>query len=196
MRAGALRGMLTAVAVTAGIAFLAPGSAAAHPLGNFSVNHLSQVSISRGSVEVHYILDQAEIPTFQEIQRFDRDGDGEITGTERPPVLAGKVREIAPGLQLKVDGRAVPLGAPTGSSLTYPPGQGGLSLTRVEASFAVATAPGPHRVEFHDGTYGGRVGWKAIEVLPGRGTDVRSSVPASDPTGGLRAYPVQLLQSP
>ena len=40
------------------------------------------------------------------------------------------------------------------------------------------------------------MGWKAIEILPGEGTDVRSSVPASDPTGGLRAYPVDLLQSP
>ena len=74
------------------IAMLLPGAASAHPLGNFTVNHLSQVRISQGSVEVHYILDQAEIPTFQEIQRFDRNGDGAISGAERGPLLAAEAR--------------------------------------------------------------------------------------------------------
>jgi nickel/cobalt exporter len=172
------------------------GSAPAHPLGNFTVNHLSQVRISQGSVEVHYILDQAEIPTFQETERFDRDGNGAIDGAERAPFLAGKLAEISPGLELNVDGRVLPLGAPRDPTLSFPDGQGGLSLTRVEANFVAAIPAAAHRVELHDETYRDRVGWKAIEVLPGEGTDVRSSVPASDPTGGLRAYPVDLLQSP
>jgi nickel/cobalt exporter len=195
-RGGRSRSAPIALALAAVAAVLLPGVASAHPLGNFSINHLSQVRISQGSVEVHYILDQAEIPTFQELQSFDRNGDGAITGPERGPLLERKLAEIEPDLQLTVDGRAVDLGAPRQSSLAFPPGQGGLSLTRVEASYTAATTPGPHRVELHDGTYPGRVGWKAIQVLPGEGTDVRSSVPASDPTGGLRAYPVNLLQSP
>jgi nickel/cobalt transporter (NicO) family protein len=190
---------LTAVALLLAAVFALvtlPDAASAHPLGNFTINHLSQVRMSQGSVQVHYILDQAEIPTFQEIQRFDTDGDGTISGSERGPLLQRKLAEIAPDLQLTVDGRAVPLSAPRAPSLAFPPGQGGLSLTRVEASFVAALPSGAHRVELHDETYSGRVGWKAIEVLPGPGTDVRSSVPASDPTRGLRAYPVDLLQSP
>jgi ABC-type nickel/cobalt efflux system permease component RcnA len=175
---------------------LLPGDVSAHPLGNFTVNHLSQVRISQGSVEVHYILDQAEIPTFQETQRFDRNGDGAITGPEREPLLQQKLAEIAPDLRLTVDGRVVPLDSARAATLAFPPGQGGLSLTRVETSFVAAIPPGAHRIQLHDDTYGDRVGWKAIEILPGEGTDVRSSVPASDPTGGLRAYPVDLLQSP
>jgi nickel/cobalt exporter len=173
-----------------------PGSASAHPLGNFTVNHLSQVRISQGAVELHYILDQAEIPTFQEIQRFDADGDGAIAGSERGPLLAAKLAEIAPDLKLRVDGRQVPLGTPHDSSLEFPRGQGGLSLTRVEATFTAAIPAAARRVELRDETYSDRVGWKAIQVQPGEGTSVRSSVPESDPTGGLRAYPVQLLQSP
>ncbi|HEY3191280.1 MAG TPA: sulfite exporter TauE/SafE family protein [Solirubrobacterales bacterium] len=198
MRGGRrIRWALTALGGAATIALaLLPGAASAHPLGNFTINHLSQVRISQGSVEVQYILDQAEIPTFQEIQRFDRDGDGAISGPERGALLERKLAEISPDLQLTADGRAVTLGAPRAPSLAFPPGQGGLSLTRVEASFVAAIPPGAHRVELRDETYGDRVGWKAIEVLPGEGTDVRSSVPASDPTGGLRAYPVDLLQSP
>jgi ABC-type nickel/cobalt efflux system permease component RcnA len=194
----ALRPLAAAALLLAAVLALVtlPDSASAHPLGNFTVNHLSQVRISEDSVEVHYILDQAEIPTFQEIQRFDRDGDGSVSGPEQGPLLEHKLAEIAPGLKLTVDGRPVPLGPPRASSLTYPPGQGGLALTRVETSFVAAVPSGAHRVELHDETYSDRVGWKAIEVLPGEGTNVRSSVPASDPTRGLRAYPVDLLQSP
>jgi ABC-type nickel/cobalt efflux system permease component RcnA len=51
-------------------------------------------------------------------------------------------------------------------------------------------------VQLHDGTFPGRLGWKAVVVAPGGGTDVRSSVPASDPTHGLRHYPGDLLKSP
>ena len=44
----------------------APAVASAHPLGNFSVNHLAQVSVSADRVDVRYVLDEAEIPTFQQ----------------------------------------------------------------------------------------------------------------------------------
>jgi len=48
------------------------GRAEAHPLGNFSVNHLAVVSIDRGAVDVRWILEQAEIPTFRSaaLRRF------------------------------------------------------------------------------------------------------------------------------
>jgi nickel/cobalt transporter (NicO) family protein len=170
--------------------------AQAHPLGNLSTNHLSQVRISDGRIEVRYILDQAEIPTFQEQRRADRDGDGKVTGAERARLLERKVAEIAPALYLRADGRSVALGAPRQARLTFPPGQSGLSLTRVVGTFEARLADGAGRVELRDGTYPGKPGWKAIQVLPGEGTDVRSSVAASDPTAGLRRYPKDLLESP
>src|SRR5205085_2252287 len=51
-------------------------------------------------------------------------------------------------------------------------------------------------VALRDGTFPGRVGWKDVIVAPGSGTAVRSSVPTSDPTRGLRAYPKDMLSSP
>ena len=185
------------LAAAAGICLMAIAPPAdAHPLGNFSVNHLSQVSISQQRAEVHYILDQAEIPTFQETRRYDSDGSGEIDGAERAPFLERKLDEIAPELELVVDGREIPLSAPRDATLAFPPGQGGLTLTRVEASFVAELPPDADRVELRDDSYGDRVGWKAIQVLPGEGTEVRSTVPATDPTDGLRAYPEDLLSSP
>jgi nickel/cobalt transporter (NicO) family protein len=188
-------GLLLAAAAGIGLVATAP-PADAHPLGNFSVNHLSQVRISEDRAEVHYILDEAEIPTFQETRRYDSDASGEIDGPERAPFLDRKLDEIAPELELVVDGREVPLSTPRDATLAFPPGQGGLALTRVETSFAANLPSGARRVELRDDTYDDRVGWKAIQVLPGDGTDVRSSVPATDPTDGLRAYPEDLLSSP
>ena len=74
-----------------------PAAAQAHPLGNFSVNHVATVSVSRDRVDVRYTLDQAEIPTFQE------------RGLSRAEVLARKRAEVARGLALTVDGARVPL---------------------------------------------------------------------------------------
>jgi nickel/cobalt exporter len=79
--------------------------------------------------------------------------------------------------------------------LSHPPGAGGLTTTRLELPLS-ATAHDPHDVRVQDGTFPGRLGWKAIVARPGRDTAVRSSAPATDPTGGLRRYPADLLKSP
>ena len=159
------------------------GSASAHPLGNFTVNHLSAVSVSSDRVDVHYVLDQAEIPTFQE------------RSLSQAEVLARKRAEARRGLDLTVDGRPVELKLAPGGSVAFPPGQGGLPTTRVELSLS-APVRRPARVVLRDGTYPGRLGWRAVVVRPGEGTHVRSSVPAADPTDGLRRYPGALTRKP
>jgi nickel/cobalt exporter len=175
---------LTIIAATGLVALLATaGAAAAHPLGNFSVNHLDVVSIARDRVHVHYVLDQAEIPTFRE------------RGLPSSAVLARKRAEVARGVTLRVDGRAVPLRLAPGGRLSHPPGQGGLRTTRVELDLD-APARNARAVVLRDETFPGRVGWRAVVVAPGRGTAVRSSVPARDPTAGLRRFPRALLECP
>ena len=41
------------------------GAAQAHPLGNFTINHLARLQPEGARLRVHYVLDIAEIPTFQ-----------------------------------------------------------------------------------------------------------------------------------
>ena len=41
------------------------GTASAHPLGNFTVNHYAGIELAGDRVYVRYVLDLAEIPTFQ-----------------------------------------------------------------------------------------------------------------------------------
>jgi nickel/cobalt transporter (NicO) family protein len=170
-----------------------PAAASAHPLGNFSVNHLAEVSVSSDRVEVRYVLDQAEIPTFQE--RGLPDGE----------VLARKQAEVRKRLVLTVDGVRVPLRAAGQATISHPPGAGGLRTTRVELPLAASVsapehpagfAGGHRRVAVRDGTFPGRVGWHAVVPRPGTGTAVRADVPAGDPTGGLRHYPQDALSTP
>jgi nickel/cobalt transporter (NicO) family protein len=178
-----MRRLLTLVAVVLGLAALAAPAAGAHPLGNFSINHLVTVRADVGELRLHYVLDQAEIPTFQE------------RGLPRSAVLARKLGEVRRRLTARADGRIVPLRVAAGARLSHPPGQGGLPLTRVEFDLS-GRMPRTATVTVHDATFPGRVGWKAIVVVRGAGTAVRSSVPAFDPTRGLRTYPKDALLSP
>jgi ABC-type nickel/cobalt efflux system permease component RcnA len=167
---------------TAAVALVAPAAAHAHPLGNFSVNHLTEVRIAPDRVDVRYVLDQAEIPTFQERGL----SDGEVLARKRAAVLKRLV--------VTVGGRRVTL-TPGAARLSHPAGQGGLKTTRVELPLR-ARVKTLGAVRVHDGTFPGRIGWKAVVPLPGRGTAVKSDVPGSDPTRELRHYPRDLLSSP
>jgi nickel/cobalt exporter len=168
----------------AALALLAvAASASAHPLGNFSINHLDVVRVSADRVDVRYVLDQAEIPTFQE------------RGLSPAQVLARKRADVARGVSLTVGGRPVALAIGPGGRIAFPMGQGGLHTTRVELLLSARVAA-RGAVVVRDATYRGRIGWRAVVVAPGRGTAVRSDVTGVDPTNRLRVYPRSLLSSP
>jgi nickel/cobalt transporter (NicO) family protein len=175
--------VLAALVAAVALALSAAPAATAHPLGNFSVNHLSTVSVSDDHVDVRYVLDQAEIPTVQE------------EDLSRAEVLERKSDEVERRLVLLVDGRRVPLVPAGRPKLSSPAGAGGLDTTRLELALR-ADVDNARRVELHDGTFPGRIGWKAVVSAPGEGTAVRTEAPSGDPTNGLRAYPKDLLTSP
>lgn len=179
-----MRRVVALVLTLAAAAFAGQTEAAqAHPLGNFTVNHLTEIRFSADGVDLRYILDQAEIPTFQARRQSE---------SER---VAGVLAELRRGLLLTVDGRNVALAPQPGTKFELLPGQGGLQTTRIEVTLR-AEVKGFRRAELSDGTYARRQGWKAIVARPGTGTTVRSSVPSEDVTGGLRRYPKAALRSP
>ena len=144
---------------------LAPAAAQAHPLGNFTVNRLAVVGVSGDRVDVRWILDQAEIPTFQE------------RGRPAAAVLALKRAEALRGLRLRVDGAAVALRLSSPGEISFPKGQGGLRTTRVEL-LLTARVRDPRQVTLSDATFGDRLGWRSIIPVAGEGTATRSNLPA------------------
>ena len=76
-----------AVVATALVAPARP--AGAHPLGNLTVNTYAGIVVRDDEITVDYVLDLAELPTVQAMQRIDLDGDGELGPTE-----AARYREL------------------------------------------------------------------------------------------------------
>ena len=166
--------------------------AGAHPLGNFTVNRYARVEVSAGVVRVHYVLDEAEIPAFQERREV---------AAGRDAFARRRAAEIAAGLRLAVDGDPVAL-APVASHLSQPAGQGGLSTLRLavtyEAPLPDAGGPGAERrAVFSDENEPGRIGWREVLVVArGDARLAASDVPRRDVTDELRSYPSELLSSP
>src|SRR5207248_5695717 len=106
----ALRWLVACFAVLT-LALLAPLAAKAHPLGNFTINRYSELDVSGNRLYVLYVLDMAEIPTFQAKQAGGIDG-------------AAYARTIASHVRLTVTGRTARL-VPVKHVLAFPPGQGG-----------------------------------------------------------------------
>jgi nickel/cobalt transporter (NicO) family protein len=163
-----------------GLAALAlPTLAAAHPLGNFTVNRYAAIELSGGRIYVRYALDLAEIPSFQ-------------VGREvRAPRFA---RTVANRLDLTLDGRRVAL-RPLTHRVFSRPGAGGLRTLRFDAVYE-ARGVGA-RLSFRDRNFASRIGWREITLKARDGARVlSSSVPTTSESDALRAYPGELLRSP
>ena len=177
---------------------LAPQPGLAHPLGNFSVNHYAAVRVERDVVELHYVLDMAEIPAFQVIQETGMVPEvGHISVRE---YLARQTEVLQDGLRLEVNGQRLPLKG-VSSDVLFPPGAGGLPTLKLGLLYRVrldtATADALHHLHYQDGNFPGRAGWQEIIAVAGPGTTlVRSSVPDTDRSRALTDYPTDLLNSP
>jgi ABC-type nickel/cobalt efflux system permease component RcnA len=182
-------------AVLAGVAVLAaaaPAVAEAHPLGNFTVNHYSLVEVGKGSVKVTFVLDEAEIPTFQAL-------GGRPTPERARAWAEAHIATFAHRLHLTVDGHEVALVPDAGRvTATLRTGQGGLDCMRVTVPLSARIAGGgPFSASFEDDTFGDRVGWKEIVMRAAPGAVLtQSSAATHDVSDMLRHYPSGMLSTP
>jgi nickel/cobalt transporter (NicO) family protein len=152
-------------------ALTVPARAYAHPLGNFTINRFARVEVAGHRLYVRYVLDLAEIPTYQARQQ----------GVDP----AAYARRIARNLRVSLDGRAVTL-VPAGHALAFPQGAAGLHTMRLELILRGPAVARSAHLAVSDTNYAGRIGWKEIVV----------GARAKSESDELRAYPKSLLLSP
>ena len=149
--------------------------ALAHPMGNFSINHYARFEAQNGALKLRYILDFAEIPTSDQMNRLDANGDGQISAPEKSAYLKTAAPTFLDGLSLQLDRRKIAL-RPQSSDLETIPGAGGLPTLRVVMDTSVPLPNGtPAHLQYDDPNFAGRTGWKEIIAVAGQGWKLTGS---------------------
>lgn len=180
----------------AGLVVGSPQAAHAHPMGNFSISHFAGLQVDADAVQFRYILDMAEIPTFQEMQ-----ATGIVPSLDDPRVvayLARKAEALKPGLAVTVNGLLLPLETVT-ANVIFPPGAGNLPTMKIGILYraAFADVACPCKLEYRDGNFTERAGWKEVVTTAGLGVSLVVSTAASvSRSQELANYPTDLINSP
>ena len=156
----------------------------AHPLGNFTINHLSKIAFNGDRASVHYVLDMAEIPTYQAMR--DVTPDGKMDAAQLAAWAHDEGAKLLPQLQLTTNGTTLPLTLDAARAHTNK-GAGGLPTMylTLDAHATLPNASGARNLGYDDATFAGRLGWH--DVIVGGQTE---------PTHELTQYPSALIGSP
>jgi ABC-type nickel/cobalt efflux system permease component RcnA len=173
------------------LALLTLSIASAHPMGNFSVSHYSGITINRNSLDLRYLLDVAEIPTFQEMQQSD---------PHTAAYLTKKSAELANGLHLTLNGKPLVLRVIKQNAI-FPPGAGNLPTMKLgflyRAQIPESCVSGKCALDYRDDNLPDSTGWKEVVVKAGQEIKlIDSTAPSEDRSGELSNYPTDLLNSP
>lgn len=169
--------------VFAGIWFvLSLGIADAHPLGNFTINHLTTVRAESHALRIDYTVDIAEIPTFQIVHASQRPWDAAALQTWADAQALVVARDV----HVDVDGARFPLDV-AGARARFRPGAGGLPTLYWTGNAEIRLdSTVRHRIRIEDRVDADRrIGWRDVVVAP-----------ENDPTRRLTAYPPALIGSP
>ncbi|MBN9389335.1 MAG: sulfite exporter TauE/SafE family protein [Chloroflexi bacterium] len=174
-----------------------PATAFAHPLGNFTVNQYSRIEVGAAGVNVYFVLDMAEIPTFQEKDLIDQNKDGQLSQDEQTQYGDAKTKQLLSNLKLAINGAPVEMKT-VSNNISFIAGQGGLQTLRLTAHFQTAAlSSDATSLSYSDSNYADRIGWREIVLRNATGVAVTgASVPDKDQTNELRVYPEDMLASP
>lgn len=192
------RRIARALLLAVGLILTLPAIALAHPLGNFTVNHFAGIRVEPDRIVLDIVIDEAEIPTFQDRLRIDTDGDGVISAEEADVERLAACPRLVPDLALTSNGLRLPV-VTFAAGLSFPPGTAGLSTMRLVCEFAAPLPDplvGPTRIGFDDTSHPGRIGWHEVVVTGSGVTLTAGKLPAISISERLRAYPANLIAHP
>src|SRR2546430_10034336 len=139
-----------------------PPAALAHPLGNFTINHFARIEVGGDRIRIRYVIDMAEIPTFQELQAIAANSEGLPSKAELDAYVERIAASYVNGLVLTIDGAGVPLKV-ISKQVKLLTGSSGMQTMRFECDLAgdtPATSVSVRRLRFEDNNYNERIGWR------------------------------------
>ncbi|MEV8020950.1 sulfite exporter TauE/SafE family protein [Streptomyces sp. NPDC086554] len=169
------------------LALLPAGQAAAHPLGNFTVNRYDGIVVAPGRVTVDHVEDLAEIPATQAMPRIKE------TGMAR--WAEERCGKAARGSHLRAGGKNVPLRVARAGA-TARDGQAGLRTLRVRCELGAPLPRGTELTLRFDAAGQPGPGWREITAQGDRMTVKDADVPKASVSRRLTRYPERLLSSP
>jgi nickel/cobalt transporter (NicO) family protein len=181
--------LAVAASAVAGVLLLQARPAAAHPLGNFSVNEYHGLVFAPDRVEVSVVIDTAEIPTRQDRSTVDTEHDGQIGDAELAGYAPFACGQVADAFEVRVDGNRLAWTVTPGG-YRYGPGNDALPVARLTCTLrAPARLAAPATVTVANHYRADRVGWHEITAA-GVGVHlVDSPLPDHTVSDELRAYP-------
>jgi nickel/cobalt exporter len=190
------RSVPAAIAALGLILFPLPSSA--HPMGNFSISHYAGIRVEPGYIELRYLIDMAEIPTFQEMQQntFVAQADDERVQA----YLSKQADSFRQALFLTLNGQPLQLQI-TSQDILFSPGAGNLPTMKFGLTYRAEVPDACEltrcELEYRDANFTGRLGWKEVVASAGHGVTLESSsAPWQDRSGQLSNYPMDLVNSP
>lgn len=154
-------------------------------MGNFSVSHYTRLEASAKGVEVTYVLDLAEVPTYTLLRDWKLDAKSPDVALQQK--AAEQAHLWAHGLEFHSAGKTV---EPKflRASIHISEGSGGLSAARIASVFELAGVKPP--LTFEDHNFPDRFGWKEIVIGSGSGAELVSVSQGSvDRSQALTEYP-------
>jgi len=178
------------------IPFLAAIALTAHPMGNFSVSHFTKFDVTKKSVHVTYVLDLAEIPTYQLMRDWNLDPSAAAKIPQE--ILDAKAKQQAAEWikQLDFTSNGAPLTPHQESTkIKLSDGAGGMHVSRIETQLRLDNVQG--KLSFEDRNYPDRAGWKEIVIASTDGTPIiQASQSGSDRSKALTEYPADPTLTP
>src|SRR5437016_8444094 len=167
--------------------FLATATLAmAHPMGNFSVSHYTRVDLATQGVEITYVLDLAEVPTFEMLR------DWKLDAKSPPAALQAKAAEQAQqwihGLEFRSSGKPV---SPrfVNAAIQLAQGTDGLAMAKITSTLRLEGVQS--QLEFEDHNFPERAGWKEILIRSGDGAQIiKASHGDTDRSKALTEYSI------
>ncbi|GGX46083.1 nickel/cobalt transporter [Streptomyces chryseus] len=172
-------------------------AAAAHPLGNFTVNYATGLTLHPERIDAVVVVDRAEIAAAQENRLVDLDHNNSISAPEARTYAHRSCAQLAGQLQVTiVDGSPLTWNR-SGATLTHHPGEAGLKTSRLHCALTVkADLRAPSGLKVRTTYDSRRIGWREMTAR-GQGVALTDSdVPARSVTDQLRRYPQDPLAAP